>query len=182
MGTALRQLLRGLLIGQNGINTELSCVINQKGAPGDAHIFHEHVVVADENGVQGCRVQNYIGYITSADPGIHLNTLFKVPLAHQRHACSTEYRARSKLTRRSESAVNTSLVSFLQALAMVTGPLGSEWNADRIPLRADFGGQVGSFTAVTNGQLQDVTSKRIPALVECKRGERDEHNPRGQIN
>ncbi|KAJ9199508.1 hypothetical protein DTO021D3_5914 [Paecilomyces variotii] len=60
---------------------------------------------------------------------------------------------------------------------MVAGLLGSEWNADRIPLRADFEGQAGSFTAVTDGQLQDIMSKRILALVECKRGERDKHSP-----
>lgn len=39
----------------------------------------------------------------------------------------------------SESAVNISLISFLQALAMLAAPLNSQWSANRILLKADFG-------------------------------------------
>ena len=76
------------------------------------------------------------------------------------------------------------MVSFLQALAMVAGLLGSEWNANRIPLRADFGnfgGQARRFEPVTDGQLQDVLSRRILALVECKRDERLRHSPQVEM-
>ncbi|KAJ9371262.1 hypothetical protein DTO282E5_4117 [Paecilomyces variotii] len=118
-----------------------------------------------------------IGATTTAINQWHLDTLFKVPLAQQRHVCSTTFRDRAKLARRSESAVNTSLISFLQALTMVAGLPTCQWNGDRIPLEADFGAPAGSFIAVTDGQLQAVTSKRILALVECKRWERHKHSP-----
>ncbi|KAJ9217770.1 hypothetical protein DTO166G4_574 [Paecilomyces variotii] len=101
--------------------------------------------------------------------------------AQQRHVCSTDFRDRSKLARRSESAVNMSLISFLQALAMVAGLPANQWNGDRIPLQADFGGPAGSFIAVTDGQLQSVTDKRILALVECKRWERHRYSPQVEL-
>ncbi|RWQ99691.1 hypothetical protein C8Q69DRAFT_503212 [Paecilomyces variotii] len=63
----------------------------------------------------------------------------------------------------------------------VVGLPTCQWNGDRIPLEADFGGPAGSFIAVTDGQLQAVTDKRILALVECKRWERDRHSPQVEV-
>ncbi|KAJ9317239.1 hypothetical protein DTO271D3_2529 [Paecilomyces variotii] len=103
----------------------------------------------------------------------HQDTLFKVPLAQQQQAVLP---GGSKLTRRSESVVNVSIISYLQALAMVATPISGEWSASRISLQADFGSG-RRFTAVTDGQLQEVTTKRILALVECKRDQRLRHSP-----
>ncbi|RWQ99683.1 hypothetical protein C8Q69DRAFT_494996 [Paecilomyces variotii] len=103
----------------------------------------------------------------------HQDTLFKVPLAQQQQAFLS---GGSKLTRRSESVVNASIISYLQALSMVATPISGEWSANRIPLEADFGSG-RKFTAVTDGQLQEVTTKHILALVECKRDERLRHSP-----
>ncbi|KAJ9273466.1 hypothetical protein DTO212C5_540 [Paecilomyces variotii] len=103
----------------------------------------------------------------------HQDTLFKVPLAQQQQAFLP---GGSKLTRRSESVVNASIISYLQALSMVATPISGEWSANRIPLEADFGSG-RKFTAVTDGQLQEVTTKHILALVECKRDERLRHSP-----
>ncbi|KAJ9287039.1 hypothetical protein DTO027B5_5681 [Paecilomyces variotii] len=64
---------------------------------------------------------------------------------------------------------------------MVAGLPANEWNGDRIPLQADFGGPACSFIAVTDGQLQSVTDKRILTLVECKRWERHRHNPQVEL-
>ncbi|KAJ9203906.1 hypothetical protein DTO166G4_8522 [Paecilomyces variotii] len=107
----------------------------------------------------------------------HQDTLFKVPLAQQQHAVLP---GGLKLTRRSESVVNVSIISYLQALAMVAAPISGEWSASRDSLQADFGRE-RRFTAVTDGQLQEVTTKRILALVECKRDQRLRHNPQVEM-
>ncbi|KAL1886415.1 hypothetical protein Plec18167_000345 [Paecilomyces lecythidis] len=134
--------------------------------------------------------QEYLVRITAGGPSqAHFtqwtqNTLFKVPLVQQRQITSTKYGAGSKITQLTESAVNTSLVSFLQALAMLAAPLNSQWNANMIPLEAYFGsprGQRRAYTAVTDGQLQNLSSKEILAFLECKRGLRLKHSPQVEM-
>ncbi|KAL1856032.1 hypothetical protein Plec18170_003900 [Paecilomyces lecythidis] len=67
---------------------------------------------------------------------------------------------------------------------MLAAPLNSQWNANMIPLEAYFGsprGQRRAYTAVTDGQLQNLSSKEILAFLECKRGLRLKHSPQVEM-
>ncbi|KAE8340911.1 hypothetical protein BDV24DRAFT_133129 [Aspergillus arachidicola] len=80
---------------------------------------------------------------------------------------------------RSEASVNTSFISFLQAIADLVPQSRRQWSADRIMLTADFSTprRERQFVAYTDGQLEDTSSREILALVECKRSRRQRHSP-----
>ncbi|XHF96619.1 hypothetical protein AWENTII_000242 [Aspergillus wentii] len=90
-----------------------------------------------------------------------------------------------KLTEFDESIVNTSLIYFLQALTRTIPPdtpnhPRCKWRLKKIALRAHFGnvnGQNHGFVAITDGQMQDITTGRIKAIGQCKKGRRQNHTP-----
>ncbi|RDH27447.1 hypothetical protein BDQ94DRAFT_175609 [Aspergillus welwitschiae] len=80
-----------------------------------------------------------------------------------------------------ESTVNTAFLSFLHALSdLCPQPAQRLWTTERKKLVADFGTPQPErkFVAYTDGQLEDATTGRILALVECKRSWRDNHSPK----
>ncbi|KAE8401780.1 hypothetical protein BDV37DRAFT_285332 [Aspergillus pseudonomiae] len=100
--------------------------------------------------------------------------LFRVPAIQQQQVIRDELR-----DERCEASVNTSIVSFLQAIAELVPQSGRQWTADRIKLIADFSTRRRNrqFVAYTDGQLEDTASRRPLALIECKRSRRDDHSP-----
>ncbi|OGM40373.1 hypothetical protein ABOM_010591 [Aspergillus bombycis] len=100
--------------------------------------------------------------------------LFRVPAIQQQQVIRNELQDES-----TEASVNTSIVSFLQAIAELVPQSGRQWTADRNKLTADFSTRrrKRQFVAYTDGQLEDTFSRQILALIECKRSRRDDHTP-----
>lgn len=78
-----------------------------------------------------------------------------------------------------ESTVSTAFVSFLQAITDLVSQSRRQWTAGRLRLRADFSTQRWGkqFVACTDGQLEETSSRRILALIECKQWRRQYHPP-----
>ncbi|KAE8134607.1 hypothetical protein BDV38DRAFT_285724 [Aspergillus pseudotamarii] len=102
--------------------------------------------------------------------------LFRVPAIQQQQVIHDAAHYGSV---RSEASVNAAFVTFLQAIADLVPQSGRQWTADRIKLTADFSTQrrKRQFVAYTDGQLEDTFSRRILALIECKRMRRAKHSP-----
>ncbi|RAH60567.1 hypothetical protein BO85DRAFT_509383 [Aspergillus piperis CBS 112811] len=80
-----------------------------------------------------------------------------------------------------ETAVNSSLISLLQALSLLATTTTSEWRSTRLRLRGTFGTHnlrsgesPPQFVAITDGQLRDKQTGEIKSVIECKRHLRDE--------
>ncbi|PKY01540.1 hypothetical protein P168DRAFT_292643 [Aspergillus campestris IBT 28561] len=90
---------------------------------------------------------------------------------------------KNKLQTTDETAVNNSLWSFLQALAMMVPATNKQWRSSRIELHANFGAVAGEeakprqYYAVTDGQLQKDGTGEIQAIIECKRKRHRYHSP-----
>ncbi|GFF54670.1 hypothetical protein IFM51744_08427 [Aspergillus udagawae] len=104
--------------------------------------------------------------------------LFRVPAIQQQQVIRHEAQ-NSSVRSAAEASVNTSIVSFLQAIAALVPQSGRQWTADRSKLTADFSTRrrKRQFVAYTDGQLEDTFSRRILALIECKRSRREDHSP-----
>ncbi|GFG12605.1 hypothetical protein IFM5058_06029 [Aspergillus udagawae] len=104
--------------------------------------------------------------------------LFRVPAIQQQQVIRHEAQ-NSSVRSAAEASVNTSIVSFLQAIAALVPQSGRQWTADRSKLTADFSTRrrKRQFVAYTDGQLEDTFSRRIWALIECKRSRREDHSP-----
>ncbi|KAL2862248.1 uncharacterized protein BJX67DRAFT_366635 [Aspergillus lucknowensis] len=79
----------------------------------------------------------------------------------------------TKYLRSDKTPVNAFMINFGLAISRVDPAPTSVWRHSKISLKANFGRVVGEtddrgFTAVTDGQLQDISTGRIKALVECK--------------
>ncbi|KAL3410229.1 hypothetical protein V8F44DRAFT_550481 [Aspergillus fumigatus] len=100
--------------------------------------------------------------------------LFRVPAIQQQQVIRNEAENRS-----TEASVNTSIVSFLQAIADLVPQSGRQWTADRSKLTADFSTRrrQRQFVAYTDDQMEDIFSRRILALIECKQSQRENHSP-----
>lgn len=68
---------------------------------------------------------------------------------------------------------------FLQAIADLVPQSGRQWTADRSKLTADFSTRrrQRQFVAYTDDQMEDIFSRRILALIECKQSQRENHSP-----
>jgi hypothetical protein len=86
----------------------------------------------------------------------------------QREVLECQSGTGSILTQKDESPVNATFINMLQAIATVSPTISARWRHTKIELTANFG-HGRSFTAVTDGQLQDIQTGKIRALVECKR-------------
>jgi len=128
--------------------------------------------------------QNYLGAVgTNASQGLEE---FKVPLLQQWEILKSLSRAGNGLTGIDETSVNSSLISFLQAITGIDPAPSHEWRSSKIRLHANFGivgnaVQPRQYVAITDGQLQDIHSGRINTIIECKSTSRNDHAPQVQI-
>lgn len=104
--------------------------------------------------------------------------LFRIPAIQQQDVIRSEDEVGSVLGQ-SEANVNTSLVSFLQAIADLVPQSTRRWTASRIRLTADFSTQQREreFVAHTDGHLEDRSNNQILALIACKHSRREDHTP-----
>lgn len=106
---------------------------------------------------------------------------FTVPLLQQREVLDApDPQGRNKLADIDETSVNSSLISLLQAITSIDPTPSHKWRSARICLVAKFG-RARQYMAYTDGQLQDVNSKRINTIIECKVGARSKHSPQVQM-
>lgn len=93
----------------------------------------------------------------------------------QREVLECQSGTGSILTQKDESPVNATFINMLQAIGTVAPTIRARWRHTKIELTANFG-HGRSFTAITDGQLQDIQTGKIRALVECKREVRVKHS------
>ncbi|PLN74584.1 hypothetical protein BDW42DRAFT_181976 [Aspergillus taichungensis] len=106
---------------------------------------------------------------------------FEVPWVQQREVLQGRDKLQV-LTRTDEASVNSSIISFLQAITSFVPWCNREWRTSRVSLHADFGTVNGRprrrhYAAITDGELQDKTTHKLLCLVECKRSQRESHSP-----
>lgn len=87
-----------------------------------------------------------------------------------------------------EDVVNSSILLLLQTLLSLEDNPMREWRVSKRRLTADFNtasqfrhgtnSSLHRFVAITDGQLQDIVTDKIEAIVECKQGRRDKHSPK----
>ena len=104
--------------------------------------------------------------------------LFRIPAIQQQDVIRSEAK-KSSFRGQSEANVNTSFVSFLQAIADLVPQSTRQWTANRIRLTADFSTRQRerTFVAHTDGHLEDRSNSQILALIECKNSRREDHTP-----
>lgn len=107
---------------------------------------------------------------------------FQATLIQQYEVVKGDKDLKSKLHCTDETAVNSSLLNFLQALRAMVPETNKQWRSSRIELRANFGNVAGEsnprqYYAVTDGQLQEAETGEINAIIECKRKRRRYHSP-----
>ncbi|KAF7115357.1 hypothetical protein CNMCM5793_002173 [Aspergillus hiratsukae] len=131
------------------------------------------------------RFSDYISDVTTRQMQLVWNPhwggsdgLFRVLVIQQQQAIRDEAQNGS-VRSTAEASVNTSIISFLQAIADLAPQSGRQWTADRSKLTADFSTRrrKRQFVAYTDGQLEDTFSRRILALVVCQRSRREKHSP-----
>lgn len=123
--------------------------------------------------------QEYLAAIHSGKALDFVMEMFKVPYVQQREVLQSAQKVRSRLTDIDETSVNSSLISFLQAVTSTVPEHTSQWRSTRIRLTASFTAteKTRQYVALTDGQLQDLNNDEIQATVECKRRDRPHHSP-----
>lgn len=85
-----------------------------------------------------------------------------------------------------ETTVNTSLLDLLNAITSTIPGTTLVWNPERQSLTANFGRVKNDptprkYTAETDGELEDTVSRRIRAIIECKKSARLSNTPQVQM-
>ncbi|KAK1148460.1 hypothetical protein N8T08_009465 [Aspergillus melleus] len=96
------------------------------------------------------------------------------------------------LKKHDEDVVNACFILMLQRILKTDSldgplPMTKKWRLSKIRLTADFSttsqtrrgvaSRQHRYTAITDGQLQDIATGKIEAIVECKLRERKYHSP-----
>lgn len=105
--------------------------------------------------------------------------LFRTAATWQGHL-NYEQKMGTRFEGSKEASVNAAFLAFLTAIAaLLDQPIKRQWSTARRKLTADFGTpqRKRQYVAYTDGQLEEVSSHRILALVECKSGPRGRHSP-----
>lgn len=117
--------------------------------------------------------QNYLAAIGTKP--LQSIGMFHIPLLQQREVLILPQKNATPLNKIDETSVNSSFISFLQAITAIDPAPDHEWRSLRIRLHANFGivrGKAKEYVSVTDGQFQHINSDNIMAIAECKQGSR----------
>jgi hypothetical protein len=119
--------------------------------------------------------QDFQSYINAIQAGAFGGTGNFTPLREQqREVLECLSGTGMILTQKDESPVNATFINMLQAIGTVSPAIRARWRHTKIELIADFG-RGRSFSAITDGQLQDIQTGEIQAIAECKRDRRQKN-------
>ncbi|KAE8141349.1 hypothetical protein BDV38DRAFT_279250 [Aspergillus pseudotamarii] len=126
--------------------------------------------------------QNYINVVgTNQWHGLET---FRTTLIQQWEVLQGDLHRQNPLIAHDENSVNSSLLSFLQAIVSFDPNRRRMWRSKRLRLTGNFGTVASGgkmverkYVAITDGQLQEITNSAISSIAECKVSDRYSHSP-----